>query len=367
MVRGSVNGFGQGLHLDVTTTGSLCISSLPSARQGGRGVLRLHDVTTPCPKCGKAGVIVGNLMPHMKYHGLPAAVHGAQIHCGCPPGTNKLIAPLERPQGARAASAAQVDNAPTADTPSVNPASADKTAALLAGSNEKTSAVVCNHPDQMEELARYIADEMNRNISHPSVLKMKELNSYDPEVEAKKVSFYLRFGHQPNYHSIALAKHAEAFVLWAERVGQNRPWDHKPKLRKIFPGVRHKQGNYDYFYDIWSNIHYGYVGSIGGLSESVLLDGAGVEQIASDTIRKIDEVATKPKEHWRLPGPHPTASAWTELRSWDDVADRVAISIGIKLSNEYLDGGLTAKIVMDEVLAIDPGNWGEGVSVHVCE
>ena len=45
-------------------------------------------------------------------------------------------------------------------------------------------------------------------------------------------------------------------------------WDHQPKLRKLFVGLHHKQGAYEYFYDIWSNIHYGYVGIIGGLSES---------------------------------------------------------------------------------------------------
>ncbi|WP_241150813.1 polymorphic toxin type 44 domain-containing protein, partial [Pseudomonas viridiflava] len=86
--------------------------------------------------------------------------------------------------------------------------------------------------------------------------------------------------------------------------GQNRPWDHKPIIRRTIGGIWHKQGKYDYFYDIWSNVHYGYVGMAGGLSESVLLDGAGAEQIILDAGRKVDEVFTKPKAQWELPGPN---------------------------------------------------------------
>ncbi|MNN41410.1 hypothetical protein D3C76_888740 [compost metagenome] len=129
----------------------------------------------------------------------------------------------------------------------------------------------------------------------------------------------------------------------------------------------HKQGKYMYFYDIWSNIHYGYVGIVAGLSESVLLDGAGVEQIVSDFARKVDEMLEKPKADWKLPGPHPTASPWTELRSWDDVADRVSISIGVKLANQHPNGGISAKVIMDEVLAVAPKNWGAGIDDHRCE
>lgn len=94
MPRGSVNGIGQGLHGDLTTTGAVCISSLPNATQaGGLGVLRLGDKTTPCPQCGKVGVIVDSL-PAMKWMGIATVLDGAGIHCGCPTGRNRLIAPI---------------------------------------------------------------------------------------------------------------------------------------------------------------------------------------------------------------------------------------------------------------------------------
>ncbi len=70
-------------------------------------------------------------------------------------------------------------------------------------------------------------------------------------------------------------------------------WESQGDYCSTVRRVWHKQGEVDYFYDIWSNIHYGYVGRAGGLSESVLLDGAGLEQIASDSIRKVQKWAKR--------------------------------------------------------------------------
>lgn len=109
MGRATVNGKGQGLDGDLTTTGAVCISSLPEARQGGRAVLRLGDGTTPCKRCGKAGVIVDSL-PSMTWHGIATVLDGAQVHCGCAPGSNRLIAPAM--EGARSGGSVFSDHAP---------------------------------------------------------------------------------------------------------------------------------------------------------------------------------------------------------------------------------------------------------------
>ncbi|WP_241149847.1 polymorphic toxin type 44 domain-containing protein, partial [Pseudomonas viridiflava] len=147
--------------------------------------------------------------------------------------------------------------------------------------------------------------------------------------------FYLRLGSQPDFHTLALAKQARAFALWTERVGQNRPWDHKLKIKKKFGGdVHHKQGAYDYYYDIWSNIHYGYIGTAAGFSKAVLLDGAGLEQIASDAVR----FALNPS---RRRGPHRFENI-EGLRAWDDAPDRISITIGMELYESHPMGRLTA-------------------------
>ncbi|MGP0015887.1 PAAR domain-containing protein, partial [Pseudomonas sp.] len=120
MSRGTADGRGQGLHGDLTTTGAVCISSLPNATHGGRGVLRLGDATTPCKKCGKTGVIVDSL-PAMKWHGIATVLHGAEVRCGCPPGTNRLIAPVERPSRADRSEPIS-ETAQSHGTPQSNPA-----------------------------------------------------------------------------------------------------------------------------------------------------------------------------------------------------------------------------------------------------
>ncbi|CAI9004113.1 Ntox44 domain-containing protein [Pseudomonas chlororaphis] len=227
---------------------------------------------------------------------------------------------------------------------------------------------VCTDPDRMEELASYIADEMNRNINSPSVRQMQDLNCFDPAAETRKYAelpFYMRLGPGPDFYNLALGKKAKAFAIWTERVGQDRPWDHKPKIRAAFGGLWHKQGKYDYFYDIWSNVHYGYVGRVAGFSESVLADGAGAEQIVSDSWGKVTDI-TKPPERRKHRGPH-RAENVDGLRAWDDDPDRISISIGIKLFNQHPNGGITAKMVMDEVLAVTPQEWGAGVIEHKCK
>ncbi|PSS45509.1 PAAR domain-containing protein [Pseudomonas sp. BBP2017] len=91
--RMNMNGRGAGLHGDQTTTGATCLSSQASHTQDRVPHLRLGDATTPCPQCGQAGQIAEGY-DGWTIEGLAIAVDGVQINCGCPPGSNRLIAPL---------------------------------------------------------------------------------------------------------------------------------------------------------------------------------------------------------------------------------------------------------------------------------
>lgn len=57
-------------------------------------------------------------------------------------------------------------------------------------------------------------------------------------------------------------------------------WDHKPRLNPIW-GAFNRLGNQPYYlyYDIWSNMHYGYVGKQLGFTKKELLDGSGLQQL----------------------------------------------------------------------------------------
>ncbi|MCT4711247.1 S-type pyocin domain-containing protein [Enterobacteriaceae bacterium H11S18] len=57
----------------------------------GKWKLYIGDKTTPCPKCGKVGVIVTG--DHRQTNSASVAVDGSIIHCDCPEGSNFLIAP----------------------------------------------------------------------------------------------------------------------------------------------------------------------------------------------------------------------------------------------------------------------------------
>lgn len=65
------------------------------------------------------------------------------------------------------------------------------------------------------------------------------------------------------------------------------PWDHKPILDRILGlGKQHHYyfparggGEYEYYYDIWSNIHYGYVASAAGLDRDEVLSFANLDWI----------------------------------------------------------------------------------------
>ena len=109
--------------------------------------------------------------------------------------------------------------------------------------------------------------------------------------------------------SRALGAKALAWSLWTAQVMDARVknyvgplapllgnWDHKPLLmdekRSPVPEVLSERpgkprgwsavGSRLYRFDIWSNIHYGYVGRASGFSQAELTGGAGIEQIGSE-------------------------------------------------------------------------------------
>ncbi|MFD9435713.1 RHS repeat-associated core domain-containing protein [Streptomyces sp. NPDC060002] len=74
-----------------------------------------------------------------------------------------------------------------------------------------------------------------------------------------------------------------ALTIWFGKVCPKVcEWDHKPKLDKKFnlseEGYRIDVPGTDYsvLYDMWSNIHYGYVGRAAGLDSKTLIEGASV-------------------------------------------------------------------------------------------
>ncbi|WP_106317958.1 fibronectin type III domain-containing protein [Actinoplanes italicus] len=79
---------------------------------------------------------------------------------------------------------------------------------------------------------------------------------------------------------------ALGYYEWYNQVKPGGPWDHKPLIsRGLGPGLetgnaysyryRVTGGAYEVYYDIWSNMHYGYVGLYCGFTQTVLQEAAG--------------------------------------------------------------------------------------------
>jgi hypothetical protein len=203
-------------------------------------------------------------------------------------------------------------------------------------------------PDEITPIAKYMADEMNKNLAGADGQKMLGLNSFSSTTciqNYQKLPLWrqlLGLGITPQQCvDMDLQSHIAALIIWADLVKQDGDWDHKPKIARMFhprvPGGNqnwHLYGSTLYFYDVWSNIHYGYVGKGVGFSDGILLDGAGLEQIGSTLLR------------FSLPQSDSSVSG---LRKWDDPSDRAAIEMGIKMFHQY-PNNVTTQIVLDGVV-----------------
>jgi hypothetical protein len=200
--------------------------------------------------------------------------------------------------------------------------------------------------DELSPIVRYIAHEMIVNARCDVTKRIRRFNTSDGDAcvtEFFKGSMWrAMFGAlSPQACANMLAgQRTGALVMWTLQVMEGGPWDHKPILKAKFrssvdPVSRqwHQYGDQMFFHDVWSNLHYGYVGVAAGFSEGMLLDGAGLEQVGSDVLHK----------RWPLRSPGVRG-----LRAWDHAHDRVAVAKGIELYKRF-PAGISESIVMDAV------------------
>lgn len=212
--------------------------------------------------------------------------------------------------------------------------------------------IQCNHKDGAKIVAEYIVGEIKTNTRSEIADSIRYYASYEEYKrrydEWKKRSLLGQFLTLPEPQNLLKAK-----ILWTERVFAKRPWDHKPKIRDrfrhlavertnpqtqvVYKSYYHKYKDYDYFYDVWSNIHYGYVGLSVGFDEDTLLNGADLAQI-------ID-------------------SKGNNAEDTDD--DKTSIKIGFTLYYKYgkYADGLTANDILE---ALDAAIMTESKLKHVC-
>ncbi|CAM3704790.1 hypothetical protein VA7868_01504 [Vibrio aerogenes CECT 7868] len=188
-----------------------------------------------------------------------------------------------------------------------------------------TSLGTCSHPDRALDVAKYIIGEMQRNVKSTQAYSIKLSNIEATFLPAAKIA---------------------AYAIWAERVGPGQPWDHKNKISGNHDldthgestQFHHKYREFEYFYDIWSNIHYGYVGKACRFSDAELLDGAGLAQLLDDAVKKNKSIQYSPS----IPG--------FGFRKFDDITDSISVRLGIALFHDYPDPNqITPDILMSYI------------------
>ena len=160
-------------------------------------------------------------------------------------------------------------------------------------------------------VAQYIADEMSKNQSYhklepiedhqkeasrlqglhdeglnPPVTSprsgVKYRRDYGELAEAQRKEAFYDFGHI--VHADPHPEHSK-FQQYSQRAQERYfrgggEWDHKPRIFPVW-GSKNRLGNSAdvYEHDIWSNIHYGFIGHHLGFTLKILIDGAGIAQI----------------------------------------------------------------------------------------
>lgn len=165
----------------------------------------------------------------------------------------------------------------------------------------------CLHIDGAVLIAEYIVQEIKTNVKSDTANTIR----YKPAPEElenmrqvwKKLSPQVRNNSIPPGFNMGIDK-----LKWGLAVRPDIPiigpgkWNHKPKIRELFRKYAvhrplraddpkdkwvpseshfHKYKGYDYFLDVWSNIHYAYVGLSIGFDEATLIDGSDSAQKAT--------------------------------------------------------------------------------------
>ncbi|HDC4544803.1 polymorphic toxin type 44 domain-containing protein [Enterobacter cloacae] len=210
----------------------------------------------------------------------------------------------------------------------------------------------CQHTDGAIKVADYILKEIKTNVRSQTAETIRYLIDEDTlnqrRDEWNNLPFYAKLAQYPKPDLPA------AMAIWYQTVKTGSTWDHKPIIRKKFKSVAvtrpleskqmsesyyHKYKEYDFYLDVWSNIHYGYVGLSVGFSEGLLLKGSTWEQ-------------------------NMTPGAMGE----DTLDDITSMKIGFKLYHRFgkYAEKLTSQHILEALLNISINGFSESRTEHWC-
>lgn len=156
----------------------------------------------------------------------------------------------------------------------------------------------------------------------------------------------------------------QAYNKWKALVAGNMMWDHKSAIIQLQNSQKwacDSTTGLKFMYDIWSNIHYGFVGRFVGFTEFELINGAGYAQICDNK-----------KSLWEWTTAY-VANRFVDigdadiLGGFDDAEDTQAIKAGFSLYNKFGKAvfALTLQDIINAILSL----YYKGKPIHVtkCE
>ena len=180
----------------------------------------------------------------------------------------------------------------------------------------------------VQYIARYICDEIKKNIETSEVKLIRAANilaSNSTHRDPLK-------GEQPEV-ILKIVGNLIAYMTWGYKVKSGAEWDHKKKIREMQKGVvyscdKSSLNPLQFSYDLWSNIHYGFIGAYAGFTEVELLVGAGVAQVFDNSPEQLEGNAEVNRRIYDALSNRLGAEN-------DDPSDQQAILIGIRLYSEF--------------------------------
>ena len=180
----------------------------------------------------------------------------------------------------------------------------------------------------VQYIARYICDEIKKNVETSEVKLIRAANilaSNSTHRDPLK-------GEQPEVIP-KIVGNLIAYLTWGYKVKSGSEWDHKKKIREMQKGIvyscdKSSLNPLQFSYDLWSNIHYGFIGAYAGFTEVELLVGAGVAQVFDNSPEQLEGNAEVNRRIYDALSNRLGAEN-------DDPSDQQAILIGIRLYSEF--------------------------------
>ena len=159
----------------------------------------------------------------------------------------------------------------------------------------------------LSDTAQWLIVKARENQTNSRLLQIQYLLNM-----SRNTSPWLSLSAGPSSSNLSSSMILHALVEFKGLVGNKKPWDYKQLVYGLRDCVDIYAGKqYYYDYDIWGNIHFGYIGLVAGFDRETLLIGAGFAQYVAGT--------------------KSTACNIGDIKVCDDPKDTIAIHIGFDL------------------------------------